>query len=54
MELDKKDKKLFLLPESENQRIEKILKKAFDKESGKLSENDDSLTEDNPEGRKYF
>jgi len=50
VELTRKDKKLFQLPESENDRIEKILKKAVDKESGKLDENDDSLTEDNPDG----
>ena len=52
VELVRKDKKLFQLPKEENQRIEKILKKAVDKETGKLSEDDESLTEDNPDGRK--
>ena len=52
VELNRKDKKRFQLPQDELQRIEKILKKAVDKESGKLSENDVSLTEDNPDGRK--
>ena len=52
VELEKKDKKTFKLDESENQRINKILQKAVDKETGKLSEDDDSLTEDNPDGRK--
>ena len=42
---------MFKLEESENQRINKILQKAVDKETGKLSE-DESLTEDNPDGRK--
>ena len=51
VELEKKDKKMFKLEESENQRINKILQKAVDKETGKLSE-DESLTEDNPDGRK--
>jgi hypothetical protein len=50
VELEKKDKKMFQLPPDELVRIEKILKKAVDKESGKLSESD--LTEDNPDGRK--
>merc|ERR1712156_1359699 len=50
VELKRKEKKTFQLPQDELQRIEKILKKAFDKESGKLSENDLSLTEDNPDG----
>ena len=52
VELEKKDKKMFKLEESENQRINKILQKAVDKETGKLSE-DESLTEDNPDGRKF-
>ena len=52
VELEKKDKKTFKLDESENQRIKKILQKAVDKETGKLSEDDESLTEDNPDGRK--
>ena len=52
VELEKKDKKTFKLEESENQRINKILQKAVDKETGKLSEDDESLTEDNPDGRK--
>ena len=52
VELKRKEKKTFQLPQDELQRIEKILKKAFDKESGKLSENDLSLTEDNPDGRE--
>ena len=44
---------MFKLEESENQRINKILQKAVDKETGKLSEDDESLTEDNPDGRKF-
>ena len=53
MELDKqKGKKLFQLSKSELVRIENILKKAIDKETGKLKLNDASLTEDNPDGRK--
>ena len=52
--MKRKEKKTFQLPQDELQRIEKILKKAFDKESGKLSENDLSLTEDNPDGREYL
>ena len=44
---------MFKLHESELQRINKILQKAVDKETGKLSEDDESLTEDNPDGRKY-
>ena len=54
VELNKKEKKIFQLPQEELQRIENILKKAIDKESGKLSENDTSLTEDNPDGREYL
>ena len=54
VELNRKDKKRFQLPQDELQRIQKILKKAVDKESGKLSENDVSLTEDNPDGRKLL
>ena len=54
VELEKKDKKMFKLEESENQRINKILQKAVDKETGKLSEDDESLTEDNPDGRKFI
>ena len=50
VELERKDKKSFILPSEENERIEKILKKAKDKETGKLT--DVSLTEDNPDGRK--
>ena len=53
MELNKqKGKKLFQLSNSELVRIENILKKAIDKETGKLKLNDKSLTEDNPDGRK--
>ena len=43
---------MFKLPKSEEERINNILKRAFDKESGKLNENDVRLTEDNPDGRK--
>jgi hypothetical protein len=50
--LDKHGKKMFKLPKSEEERIKNILKRAFDKESGKLDENDVRLTEDNPDGRK--
>ena len=53
VELNKqKGKKLFQLSKSELVRIENILKKAIDKETGKLKLNDKSLTEDNPDGRK--
>jgi hypothetical protein len=51
VELNKqKGKKLFQLSKSELDRIENILKKAIDKETGKLKLNDKSLTEDNPDG----
>ena len=53
VELDKHGKKMFKLPKSEEDRINNILKRAFDKESGKLDESDVRLTEDNPDGRKY-
>ena len=43
---------MYKLPKSEDERIRNILKRAVDKESGKLSEKDVSLTEDNPDGRK--
>ena len=45
---------MYKLPKSEDERIRNILKRAVDKESGKLSEKDVSLTEDNPDGRKIF
>ena len=45
---------MFKLPKSEEERINNILKRAFDKESGKLNENDVRLTEDNPDGRKFI
>ena len=54
VELDKHGKKMFKLPKSEEDRINNILKRAFDKESGKLDESDVRLTEDNPDGRKYI
>ena len=54
LEIKRVEKKKYQLDNAEQQRIEKILQKAFDKETGKLSENDDSLTEDNPEGREYY
>ena len=54
VELDKHGKKMFKLPKSEEERINNILKRAFDKESGKLNENDVRLTEDNPDGRKFI
>merc|ERR1719400_1663463 len=50
VELDKHGKKMFKLPKSEEDRINNILKRAFDKESGKLDESDVRLTEDNPDG----
>lgn len=50
--LGKHGKKMYKLAKSEEERIRNILKRAFDKESGKLSEKDVSLTEDNPDGRK--
>ena len=43
---------MYKLPKSEEERIQNILKRAFDKESGKLNEKDVRLTEDNPDGRK--
>ena len=43
---------MFKLPKPEEERIKNILKRAFDKESGKLNEKDVRLTEDNPDGRK--
>ena len=52
LEIKRVEKKKYQLDNAEQQRIEKILQKAVDKETGKLSDNDDSLTEDNPEGRK--
>ena len=54
LEIKRVEKKKYQLDNAEQQRIEKILQKAVDKETGKLSDNDDSLTEDNPEGREYF
>ena len=45
---------MFKLPKAEEDRINNILKRAFDKESGKLDESDVRLTEDNPDGRKYI
>ena len=45
---------MFKLPKTEEERINNILKRAFDKESGKLNENDVRLTEDNPDGRKIL
>ena len=54
LEIKRVEKKKYQLDNAEQQRIEKILQKAVDKETGKLSDNDDSLTEDNPEGRKYL
>ena len=54
VELDKHGKKMFKLPKAEEDRINNILKRAFDKESGKLDESDVRLTEDNPDGRKYI
>jgi len=50
LELKRKDKKKFLLDNAEQERIENILKKAVDKESGKLSQVDAGITEDNPDG----
>ena len=52
LELKRKDKKKFLLDNAEQERIENILKKAVDKESGKLSQVDAGITEDNPDGRE--
>ena len=53
--MKKHGKKMFKLPKSEEERIHNILKRAFDKESGKLSDQDASITEDNPDGcKRYF
>ena len=52
--LHEEPQKMFKLPKSEEERINNILKRAFDKESGKLDESDVRLTEDNPDGRKYI
>ena len=49
-----KNKKIYQLVNAEQTRIEKILQKIVDKESGKLSETDNSITEDNPVGRKFI
>ena len=54
LELKRKDKKKFLLDNAEQERIENILKKAVDKESGKLSQVDAGITEDNPDGRECW
>ena len=54
LELNRKDKKKFLLDNAEQERIENILKKAVDKESGKLSQVDAGFTEDNPDGRELI
>ena len=54
LELKRKDKKKFLLDNAEQERIENILKKAVDKESGKLSQVDAGITEDNPDGRELI
>merc|ERR1712072_1465518 len=50
VEMNRHGKKMYKLPKSEDERIRNILKRAVDKESGKLSEKDVSLTEDNPDG----
>ena len=52
--MKKHGKKMFKLPKSEEERIHNILKRAFDKESGKLSDKDVSITEDNPDGCKHY
>ena len=54
VDMNRHGKKMYKLPKSEDERIRNILKRAVDKESGKLSEKDVSLTEDNPDGRKLF
>ena len=54
VDMDRHGKKMYKLPKSEDERIRNILKRAVDKESGKLSEKDVSLTEDNPDGRKII
>ena len=43
---------MFKLSQSEEEQLKNRLKRAFDKESGKLNSNDVSLTDDNPDGRK--
>ena len=45
---------MFKLKNTELERIHKILKKAFDKESGKLTDQDLKPDEDSPEGCKLI
>ena len=52
VELEKVDKTTFRLTSTEKERIEKILRRAVDREAGKLDANDVSISEDNPDGRK--
>ena len=52
VELEKVDKTTFRLTSTEKERIEKILRRAVDREAGKLDVNDVSISEDNPDGRK--
>ena len=52
VELERHEKKMFKLSNEEKERIEKILRRAVDVESGKIDEKDVSLTEDNPDGSK--
>ena len=54
LELKRKEKKQFLLDNAEQERVENILRKAVDKESGKLSQVDAGITEDNPDGRECW
>ena len=54
VELDKVDKTTFKLSSTEKERIEKILRRAVDREAGKLDDNDVSISEDNPDGRKFL
>ena len=52
VELDRaEDKKSFKLPSGELERIERLLKRSFEKESGKL-DSESEMTEDNPDGCK--
>ena len=48
-----KIRRRFRLSKSELERIERLLKRSVDKESGK-SLDDKELSEDNPDGRKSF
>ena len=52
VELEKFEKKKFKLPKEELERVERLLKRSRDKESGKL--NPEDISEDNPDGCESF